>query len=190
MRVIEAGHAHAVIEAPDAAMRSGRIELLALLACSAVVIFGIWLTYAGRIARLVESDGGAAPVLDLHHLAGADDLVPLLTMFDDDRERQTVAHALYRRATSESPRLDHVGGLASAAIPAAEIRSDPRLIKLRARLAQRPGAAAVPALTPSDIVALKPRLVVRTREQFAAAVRESALWFFGACWAAHLVRRW
>src|SRR6266566_1155651 len=149
MRVIEAEPSCAVFEAPDAAMRSGRIELLALLACSAVVVFGLWLTYAGRTARLVEADAGAAQVLDLHHLAGADDFVPLLTMFDDDRERHTVAQALYRRSTAESPRLDHVGGLAAAAIPAAEIRSDPRLLKLRARLAQRPGAATVPVLTPS-----------------------------------------
>ena len=90
MRVIEADPSRAVCEAPDAALRPGRIELLALVACSAVVVFGIWLTYAGRTARLVEADAGAARVLALDHLAGADDFVPLLTMFDDDRDYHVV----------------------------------------------------------------------------------------------------
>src|SRR5207249_3171828 len=63
-------------------------------------------------------------------------------------------------------------------------------VRLRARLALHPGARTVAVLTPADIVTLKPRLVVRTRQEFAAAVREAAVWFFAAFWAAHLVRRW
>ncbi len=170
--------------------RCGRIELLALLACSAVVAFGLLLTYSARTSRLTESEGNTSATLNLRHLRGPEDLVPLLTMFEDSRERLVVAQAVYERAAVESPRLEHVGGLVSARVPATEVQEDPRLIVLRGRLAQRPGTASVPALTASDIVALKPHLVVRTREQFAAAVRTAAAWFFAAFWIAHFVRLW
>ena len=174
----------------DAARRCGRIELLALLACSAVVLIGVYLTCAGRAARLAESDAGSAPPLNLHQLAAPDDLVRLLTMFEDERERRAVAAVLYRQATADSTRLDHVGGLAAASIPAADVRSDAHFLRLRARLAFHPGAGTVPVLTPADIVTLKPRLVVRTRQEYAAAVRDAGLRFFAVFWAAHLFRRW
>jgi cell division protein FtsW (lipid II flippase)/cell division protein FtsI/penicillin-binding protein 2 len=170
--------------------RCGRIELLGLLACSAVVGFGLLLTYSARTSRLMEPEGSTSAALNLRHLRGPDDLVPLLTMFEDSRERLVVAQAVYDRAAAESPRLEHVGGLASARVAAADIQRDPRLLTLRARLAQRPGAASVPALAPADIVALKPHLVVRTRGQFAAAIQTAAAWFFAAFWIAHLVRLW
>src|SRR4051794_39420223 len=190
MRVVAVEQPRHVIESPEpAAARSNRLELLALLACSAVVATGVYLAYAGRTARLVESEAGPAPLLNLRTLAAADDIVPLLTMYDDTRERRAVADALYQRATAE-PRLDHVGGLASASIPAADVHSNAQFVRLRARLALHPAARSVAALTPSDIVALKPRLVVRTREEFAASIRAAVAWFFAAFWMAHLVRRW
>jgi len=191
MRVVAVEPARDVIGSPDpAAARSARLELLALLSCSAVILSGIYLAYSGRIARLAESDTGSAPVLNLHRLAGPDDLLPLLTMYDDAGERREAAAVLYRRAAAETPRLDHVGGLASASISAAAVRRSAGFTRLRARLAQHPQAASLAVLTPPDIVALKPRLVVRTREECAAAVRAAAVWFFGAFWAAHLIRRW
>jgi cell division protein FtsW (lipid II flippase)/cell division protein FtsI/penicillin-binding protein 2 len=191
MRVIAPAHERASARTLDhASTRTGRTELLGLLACSVVLVFGLFLTYAARTGRLTESGGQPPATINLQRLGGPDDLVPLLTMFEEVRERQLVAQALYRRAAVETPPLDHVGGLASVTIPAADIRRDPRLIALRARLTGRPGADQVPALTPSDIAALKPQLVIRTREQYAADVRAAAAWFFVAFWIAHLVRRW
>jgi cell division protein FtsW (lipid II flippase)/cell division protein FtsI/penicillin-binding protein 2 len=191
MRVVAPAHERASTRTFDnASTRTGKIELLGVLACSFVLVFGLFLTYAARTARLTESGGQPPATVNLQRLGGPDDLVPLLTMFEELRERQVVAQALYRRAAAEMPPLDHVGGLASVTIPAADIRRDPRLITLRARLAERPGADHVPALMPSDIAALKPQLVIRTRDQYGADVRAAAAWFFVAFSIAHLVRRW
>jgi cell division protein FtsW (lipid II flippase)/cell division protein FtsI/penicillin-binding protein 2 len=190
MRVIAPAHERTPAGTFDNAnTRTGRIELLGLLACSVVLVFGVFLTCAARTARLTEPGGQPAAVLNLQRLDGPDDLVPLLTMFEDVHERQVVARAVYRRAAAVPP-IDHVGALASVTIPAADIQHDPRLLTLQARLTGRPGTDRVPALTPSDIAALKPRVVIRTREQYGAAVRSAALWFFAAFWSAHLVRRW
>jgi len=191
MRVIAPQQTRPISTVPDpAGGRSRHMELLGLAAGSAVVLMGVWLAYAGRVGRLVESEAGQAPVLNLHKLAGPDDLVPLLTMYEDAGERGAVAQALYQRAAADTPPLDHVGGLAAVSIPAAEVRNTARFVKLRARLVSRPDARSVTVLTPADIVSLKPRLVVRTREEFAAAVRGSVGWFLAAFWVAHLLRRW
>src|SRR5919197_4013943 len=93
---------HLVAASGGEATRCGRIELLALLACSVVVLVGASLTYAGRTARLAETDAGSTTPVNLHQLAAPDDLVPLLTMYEDEGERRRVAELLYRQATAES----------------------------------------------------------------------------------------
>src|SRR5206468_4069026 len=173
--------------AARATTRSTRIECLGLTACSVAVAFGLLLTYFARTARLDESNPTAA--INLSRLSGPDDFVALLTTFEDSRERQFVAQALYHRGIAE-PRLEHVGGLAAVTVPAADVQRDPRLIKLRARLAQHPGAGSVGALSSSDLAVLKPRLIVRTEKEFAAAISAAAAWFFAAFWAVHIIRRY
>ncbi len=123
-------------------------------------------------------------------LANSADLAPLLTMFERPQERLAVAVPLWRRATSEAPVLDHVGGLADVTLTANEIRNDRRLTQLRARLERRPAATQLAVLTPGDITALKPHVAVRTRGEYIADVRRAALWFLGAFCLAHLIRRW
>jgi hypothetical protein len=170
--------------------RSGRIEMLGMLACSVVVAFGLLLTYSARIARTAEADAQAGSTLNLHRLSGPVDLVPLLTMFETMPERQVVALAVFERAASGSTRLEHVGALARVMIPAEDVQRDARLLQLRRRMAQNPDAAGVPVLTTSDIAALKPRLAVRTPGEYGAAFRRAAAWFFSAFWITHLVRLW
>ena len=111
-------------------------------------------------------------------------------MFESPAERQAAASRLFRRAVGDAPVLDHVGGLADVTLPAADVRANPRLRQLRARLERRPAATQVAILTPADIASLKPGLVVRSRADFADAIRRAALWFFAAFSMAHLLRRW
>lgn len=171
------------------ARRAANIELLGLLACSILVAAGLGLTYAGRLAQL-EAGQRSTPPLDLHRLRGPADLLPLLDMFEQPAERDAAARLLYRAAVTDSPRLEHVGGLARVVIPADQVAADPALVQLRARLQRRPGAAAVPVLTPADIAALKPHAVVRTTSEFTARVAGACVLFLGAFWLAHVVRRW
>lgn len=171
------------------ATRHANVETLGLLAASLVIVLGFGLTYWGRIQQLgaVERTGRS---VNLQRLRGPDELVPLLDMFDSPHEQTTVAQALYRRTMAASPGIDHVGALAGISLPAADVRADRRLPRLRARLERRPDAAVVAVLTPADIAAIKPHMAVRTVGEFRARVLGAAALFFGAFWLAHLVRRW
>src|SRR5262249_6571577 len=116
-------------------LRALNIELLGLVAASMVVLFGLALVYTAKEARLDES-GVPSAVIPLYDLTSAAQLEPVLTMFPSPVERQMVAQALYRRATSP-PALDRVGALADLHL-----------------------------LSRADIVAIKPRLAVRSLAQF------------------------
>jgi cell division protein FtsW (lipid II flippase)/cell division protein FtsI/penicillin-binding protein 2 len=189
MRIISAADDRAIATRPaPAAARAANIEALGMVACSAVILLGLWLTTWGRLTQLDADDRTIGPVVDLRTLHSPGELAPLLTMFDSPVEQQAVAMPLYQRAVSESPVLDHVGGLADVTLPAADVRADRRLVQLRARLERRPAAARITILTPADIASLKPRVVVRTRGEYSAAIRRVALWFLGAFWIAHIVR--
>jgi cell division protein FtsW (lipid II flippase)/cell division protein FtsI/penicillin-binding protein 2 len=169
------------------AVRAANIELLGLLVCSAVVMFGLWLTTWGRLAQL-DADAGRQ-IVNLRALHDPSELVPLLTMFESPAERQIVAPPLYQRAVGDTPVLDHVGGLADVTLTANDIRANSKLIQLRARLERRPAATRVSILTSADIASIKPAVAVRGRADFVSAIRRGALWFFAAFAAAHLVRR-
>ena len=169
--------------------RSLNVELLGLAAASIVVLFGIVLAYAAKVAR-VDEVAPAGGVIPLYALASPADLEPVLTQFPSPIERQTAALALYRRATSPRAPLDHVGALADVSVPAATVRADRRLVRLGAELARRPGLSEVRVLSRSDIVSMKPRLAVRSLAQFNRRVARAMAVFIAAFWVAHLLRRW
>ena len=171
-----------------AAVRTVNIEAAGLAACTIALALGLALTSWGKAAAgQTTLPAGAVNLRELH---GPDALEPLLTMFPEAAERQAVAAALYARATSTTAPLEHVGGLASATIPADRVQRDGRLETLRARLERRPALNDVPVLSPSNLADVKPHMVVRTRAEYAARIWGAVLWFFGAFWIAHLVRRW
>ena len=163
------------------------LELFGLAVAALVVMAGLILAYAGRVSRIDE--GAPAAIVQLSALNSAADLTPLLTMYESDAERQVVADALYRRATAE-PRLEHVGGLATVTMSAADINNDRRLVRLRERLAQRPTATELRVLTAADLTAIKPGLSVRTRAQYTSRVLLSAVVLIVSFLLAHLARRW
>ena len=186
MRVIAASPA--VPTAATRRVRAMNLEMLGLLACSAVVLFGLILAHAGRAAHAAAQGGNVAPV-SLAGLSSPGELERLLHMFPSMHERAVVARALYERATSGTA-IEHVGGLASVTLPVSAVRGDARLEQLRARADARPGAAVIPVLSSADLAAIKPSLVVRTPAEFNARVVRAAVVVFAAFWFAHLFRRW
>jgi cell division protein FtsW (lipid II flippase)/cell division protein FtsI/penicillin-binding protein 2 len=171
--------------------RAARLEGLGLLASTAVVLFGLVLAYFGKVESMGSHSGslGAAGLVNLRELRTASDLLPLLDMFEERFERRVVALAFYTRAVDRDRPLEHVGGLAHVTLAADRIRSDQRYVQLRSRLDRRPTLEAVPVLTSADLATLKPRLVVRTLDEFRAQVLRAVLWLLGAFWGAHLMRR-
>ena len=177
----------AVVRPQPAAGRALRIEMLGLLVATLVVVTGVMLTFGGKAARM--SEGAPPAVVRLDALKSAADLEPLLTMFATPHERQVVARAIHRRATSD-PALEHVGGLAAVSLPAADVRADRRLTRLRERLDRRPESLEVPVLSAADLADLKPHLVVRSAGEFRGRSLRALAWLIAAFWGAHLIRHW
>ena len=124
--------------------RATIIELAGLVVASIAVATGILLTASGSLASLdvSEADLASGRILHLPSLRNASALGPQLAMFTVPFERETVARALYARATALDPALENVGGLAGVTIPAAVVRADRRFVALRARLDRRPELGA------------------------------------------------
>jgi cell division protein FtsW (lipid II flippase) len=173
-----------------ASRRAARIERLGLTVTSAVLLFGLWLTYTGQRADAgpAAADLSAGRVVNLSALSDARALLPALAIFKDAGERAAVAGAIYERARDASRgRLEHVGGLAGVSLPAARVQSNPRFAVLNGRLRAR-GGSEVPVLTAADIAAIKPALVVRTPREHQRRLLEAVLLFLAAFWLASLVR--
>src|SRR5436190_12412384 len=170
---------------PDARRaRAMNLELLGLAAATIVVVFGIALAFAAKSA------GTSAPAaaIRLQALTGPADLDPVLAMFPSTYERQVVARALYRYASSTRP--EHVGSLATVTLPAEQIRSDVRLTRLRDRLALRPNAGAIPVLSSGELADIKPRLIVRSEREFSSRAAVAVGGMLALFWVAHGFRRW
>lgn len=190
MRIIETGASRLRMGAPrsPAAARAANVEAVALALASAVILFGLVLAIWGRLGA---GPGAAdAEAVHLRRLSSAASLLPALAFVADADERRAVAERVYRRATDATSPLEHVGGLAGVTVPRAEATADRRLGQVRARLAARPDAEAVRLLSPSDLAAIKPHVIVRTAGEYASRIGWAVMAFFATFWVAHLLRRW
>ena len=188
MRVIVPGDAAGRRRSANGrAARCAALEALGLVIGTIVVTFGLGLVLAGR-GTMTQVEAGAGRILNLDRLSSAAELEPVLGGFESPFERQAAARALFEYASARPP--THVGALAAVTLPAAEVRRDARFVRLRARLAERPGDAAVAVLSAADLAQLKPRVQVRSAAGHRRRVLAAAALFVGAFWAAHLFRRW
>ena len=172
--------------------RAPRLERLGLAITSLVLLLGLWLTVLEQTAAF----GGAArdlqngTLVNLNTLRNESALVPHLTMFTERAEKAAVSSAVYRRvhrAAAAEP-IEHVGALASVAVPAPQVRADKRLVVLNSRLQSRPDAPAIAVFDGADIVELKRTVVVRTPDEFRRRITIAIALFMLAFWSAHLVR--
>ncbi|HET7699103.1 MAG TPA: FtsW/RodA/SpoVE family cell cycle protein [Vicinamibacterales bacterium] len=161
MRVV---HAERIDQpAADGRLHSLNIELAGLAIASAIVLCGVVLTWTAKIGAPDLTPAGG--VIPLYAVKSAAELEPALTMFEAAPARESAARALFARMTAPGG-LDRVGQLR-------EVRT-------------RTGHAL---LSRQDIVALKPRLAVRSIAQFSRRVAGSVAIFVAAFWLAHLFRR-
>jgi cell division protein FtsW (lipid II flippase)/cell division protein FtsI/penicillin-binding protein 2 len=175
----------------DTTRRAARIERLGLTVTSAVLLFGLWLTYSERRIAIpqIRADVSAGRIVNLADVSSASQIVPLLGMFREPAERAAVAAAIFQRAHDPAQPLQHVGALAGITIPAARVRADARLVVLNERLRAR-GGDAVQALTAADIAAIKPSLIVRSPDAHQRRMLTALVLFMAAFWIAALARGW
>jgi cell division protein FtsW (lipid II flippase) len=172
--------------------RHARLECLALVAVSAVILTGFWTIHQRQQATLEQAsrDLASGAIVRLANLDAAV-LAPVLDVFPSAPERQYAAAAVARYVHDQGS-LTHVGALAAITVPIEEIQRDSRLVTWRDRLAQHPppaGSHAVRLFTSADLASLKPKLVVRTPSQYSRRIVNAFALFLAAFWLAHLLRR-
>ncbi len=165
-----------------------------LPAASCVAMLGILLAASGRLQTLTrEPTRGSGATVDLNQLTNATQLeAALLPVYSDASGRALVARELFRyvseRQRQEGP-LPNVGAVARATVPVAAIERARAASPLaeRLRIARESAAAVrrrapevIPLLSAAELAAVKPHLVVRTREAFRNGVLFWAAFYLAA----------
>jgi cell division protein FtsW (lipid II flippase) len=160
---------------------------LLMLATSCIALFAISLAYIGRL-RVFEASGmhhADVRIVDLNTVSNAAEIEPAVAaIFANIADRQFVARELFRfvEADRNAGRAQsNVGGITRATVRVDAIERERRL-EVLARRAQTAHETArtggdnlpetMPLVTASDLAAVKPFLVVRTRDAF----RDRLLW--------------
>ena len=169
--------------------RQARLEFLALSVVTVVVGTGFWMTCQRQVSTFgAITHDLATGTLAQPGVSPPAALADKLLMFPSAAERRFAADAI-GQFVREQGSLSHVGALAAVTVPVRDLRMNPQLTVLRARLGQRTDATDVRLLTPADIAAVKPALVVRTPRQHVRQAWMTIGLFMLAFWFAHLVRR-
>ena len=172
---------------PIATGRAARIERLALLITTAVACLGLWLVYSEQVRTATTCIG----CINLTTINRPADIAPALTMFAEPAERSAVARAIVARVVDPAAEpLTRVGQLAGVTMPATQVGARPQLVRLNARLRERPALTDVPVLSAADIAALKPQVIVRTVDDFTQQIVTIVLMFLLPFWIVHAVRWW
>jgi cell division protein FtsW (lipid II flippase) len=167
----------------------GASDVLMWATCC-VALFSIGLAYNGRLRVFVASETVRADVriINLNTVSDAAEIEPAMAaIFATAADRRFAARELLRFVETDRKAVSaqsNVGGIARATVRLDAVESEHRLEAL-ARRAQTVRESArtsgghhpetMPLLTASDLAAVKPFFVVRTRDEF----RNRLLWFGG-----------
>ena len=162
-----------------------------LVAVSLASLVVVWAAYLGRTFLVERHRRGAPAVANLNTAQDAAALEPALqAAFPHSADRAFAAREIFAVLAPADGRrrtLANVGALTRLEVSAAAIERDPALEAYRERLraardrrAQGASVTSVPLLTPADVSAVKPALVVRD----VSAVRAALLAWLALCVAA------
>jgi cell division protein FtsW (lipid II flippase) len=161
--------------------RVAGVSDLLMLATSCVALFAIGLAYAGRVRVFdaTETQRADATIVNLNTVSEAVVIEPAVTaVFANAAERRFAARELFRFVETErnaGRAQSNVGGITRATVRIDAIERVPEL-EVLARRAQTARETAqtgggnrpetIPLVTASDLAAMKPFFVVRTRDAF------------------------
>lgn len=150
--------------APAAPVHRGP-ELIWLLLAGAVFCAMAWLASSAEIRRSTTD----APVVNLSDLDRAEQLYPVLAVFQNAGDREYVARQILDRLADLEGGFSNAGALARIRVPRAELVANAKLDELR----QRAEAAKTPTValfTPAEFAQVKPQIAVRTVKTFQLSV--------------------
>jgi cell division protein FtsW (lipid II flippase)/cell division protein FtsI/penicillin-binding protein 2 len=170
-------------------------EYLALVAASLVGVIAFLLAYQAKRITMLETAAALErkQIVDLSAATGPETLeIALAAVFTDAADRRVAANAIHRFLTdggARPPSAPNVGALSRIRIPAAELQAGGS--GLRARLARAsPGTASIALFTTSDIVTLKPSIIVRNSDAVASTVRWALLLYLVSFYGVVAYWRW
>jgi cell division protein FtsW (lipid II flippase) len=155
-------------------------ECAALAMASIAVIFGLWL---GTQAKLASSTARAAGETSVN-LSQEKNPRRLSELFLKALDSQTDADFAAREWLKSGRVADQAGSLGKVDVPSADIQRDPSLVVYRDRLANPAisGRTKLPLFNMEQVQKIRPFVVVRTVEQYTAAVRKAALIWLVSVW--------
>jgi hypothetical protein len=175
-----------VLRTRQRARRLGVSDLL-LVATSSVALFAISLAYIGRVRvfEAAETHHADVRIVNLNTVSDAAEIEPAVAaIFANTADRRFAARELLRFVAADrnaGRTQSNVGAITRATVRVAAIEHEQRLEGL-ARRAQTAAETArmrgdnlpetMPLVTASDLAAVKPFFVVRTRDAF----RDRLLW--------------
>src|SRR5256885_6025761 len=163
---------------------------LMMAATSGLALLAIALAYTGRLRRFEAAETQHADIrtVNLNSVQNAAEIEPALAViFPNPTDRRFAARELFRFIDSERTaggEQSHVGAIMHATVRIDTVEREPQLDTLARRAqaardtARTFGAnqpATMPLFTSSDLGAVKPFFVVRTRE----TLRSRLVWFGG-----------
>ncbi len=156
-------------------------ELAGILAAGLLVSAVLHHVYRVKTRQLAGIDAGLSSrqLLDLNGLNAREDLLPALSLFRSQAERDFVARRIYYISGG----LSNVGAIARLRVTPEELGSMRGLDSFRERLRER---ASVPLLTSEEFRQLKPLFVVRPPGRFRDAFKLWAGCFLAAFLLVHI----
>src|ERR1700761_8820214 len=162
-------------------------ERVLLLLTSALILAGICLTAAARLARI---GGSQNEHLTLSTMDRREQLLPFLQSVPTLAERQYIAGRIFEGIRSGPESVSHVGEIGQIRVVIHDVLKTHGLTELQARAREiqstHPGAETILLLNSVELARLKPFFVVRDRTQFRNQVILWCLLFFCSFWAVHI----
>jgi len=160
------------------ARRTRRTEFIWLLLAGILFSTMVWLASSAEIRRSING----VPVVNLSELDRAEQLYPVLAVFQNQADREFVAHQIFDRLADQEGGFSNTGALARMRLPRSELIEDSKLVELRQR-AQDAKSPTVALFTPAEFAQVKPQISVRNAQQF-----QRYIWLWaGAILAAFLL---
>jgi cell division protein FtsI/penicillin-binding protein 2/cell division protein FtsW (lipid II flippase) len=165
-------------------------EFIGLLVASLVVLAGLWLTYQAKTTnpeRTAFADAEerlkSGQLANLNTLTRAADLLPFLSIYDSEADKNFAAEKIYTQAARAGHQLQNVGELRKLSVSREEIDSNPQLSSFKKRLAairlEEAGLTPpqpnvneqrMPLLTSKQLGQLKSSFIVRSPQELRAAL--------------------
>ena len=149
-------------------------ELAGVMAAGLLVSLALHQVFQVKTQPLagIEAALASRQLLDVNAIGAREDLLPALSMFHSQTERDFAARKIYYISGS----LSNVGAIARLRVTSEELGETHGLDAWRERLKDRSSA---PLLTAEEFRKLKPLLVVRRPEKFRAT-----FWLWAGCFLA------